>query len=153
MPALLIDGEAVLDSVAIIQFLADRHGRFTFPAGTIERARQDSFTQFAVDELEGACWNHAKHSFVLPEELRTPSAKSAFAHDFATALKTLEKRLSDNPFVMGETFTVPDLVIGHVAGWGLSCGYEWPAGRLGDYFERLRSRPAFLRAKEAAKAG
>ncbi|MEZ5799970.1 MAG: glutathione S-transferase N-terminal domain-containing protein [Nitratireductor sp.] len=30
VPALLADGEAIIDSVAIIQFLADRHGRFTF---------------------------------------------------------------------------------------------------------------------------
>lgn len=148
VPALLVDGEAILDSVAIIQFLADRHGQFTFSAGTLERARQDSFTQFAVDEVEGACWNHAKHSFVLPEELRSATAKPAFAHEFRSAMKTFEERLGDNAYAMGETFTVPDLIIGHVAGWALNCGYEWPADRLTDYFERVRSRPAFLRAIE-----
>jgi glutathione S-transferase len=49
---LVVDGEAILDSVAICQFLADNHARFTFPAGTLKRARQDSWTQFAVDDVE-----------------------------------------------------------------------------------------------------
>ena len=39
VPALLVDGEAITDSVAIMTFLADRHAALTFPAGTVERAR------------------------------------------------------------------------------------------------------------------
>jgi glutathione S-transferase len=54
VPSLVVDGETINDSVAIIQFLADKHGKMTFPAGTIKRAQQDSFTQFCVDEIEGA---------------------------------------------------------------------------------------------------
>ncbi len=65
--------DAVFDSVAICQFLADRHGHLTFKAGTIERAHQDSFTQFAVDDIESALWTAAKHTFVLPEEYRVPA--------------------------------------------------------------------------------
>ena len=53
----LIDGpDAIIDSVAICQYLADKHGRFTFPAGTVKRAHQDSFTQFAMDDVESTLW-------------------------------------------------------------------------------------------------
>ena len=49
----LKDGEHdIIDSVAICQYLADKHGKLTFAAGTIQRAHQDSFTQFAVDDVE-----------------------------------------------------------------------------------------------------
>ncbi|MCB1449787.1 MAG: glutathione S-transferase family protein [Nitratireductor sp.] len=153
VPALLADGEAIIDSVAIIQFLADRHGRFTFPAGSIKRAQQDSFTQFACDDLDGACWNYAKHSFILPEALRVPEAKPAFAHDFAKAMSAFEQRLGDRQFVMGDEFTVPDLLIAHTAGWAKSCKFPWPEGKVTDYFERVRARPAFLKAMEIREAG
>ena len=37
---ILIDGEAAItDSVAICTYLADKHGQFTFPAGTIKQLR------------------------------------------------------------------------------------------------------------------
>ena len=50
---LLQDGsDYVIDSVAICQYLADKHGKLTFPAGTIQRAQQDSFTQFSTDDVE-----------------------------------------------------------------------------------------------------
>ena len=70
VPALLVDDDVILDSSAIIQYLADTHGKFTFPVGTIERAQQDSFLHFANDELDAICWTLAKHTFVLPKELR-----------------------------------------------------------------------------------
>lgn len=152
VPVFLVDGEAVLDSTAIIQFLADRHGKFTFPAGTLERAHQDSFTQFALDELEGPCWNHAKHSFILPEAMRVREAKTAFRHEFERSVEIFGQRLADHPHVMGEEFTVPDLLIGHIAGWAKQCGYEWPQGNVSEYFERIRSRPAFARAWDIREA-
>ena len=44
--------ETLRDIVAICQFLADKHGKLTYPAGSLARAKQDSFTQFAMDDVE-----------------------------------------------------------------------------------------------------
>lgn len=141
----LLDGDAVLtDSVAICTYLADKHGKLTFPAGTLDRARQDSFTQFCVDELEGALWTAAKNSFANPEDVRVPEVKKACAFDFARGLKTLEARLGDGPYVMGETFTIADIIIGHCGGWAVAAKFDLPKdGPLAAYFKRLRERPAF----------
>lgn len=82
-----IDGpDAIIDSVAICQYLADKHGRFTFPAGTVKRAHQDSFTQFAMDDVESALWTAAKHTFVLPKELRVEDVKKACRYEFVRAM-------------------------------------------------------------------
>jgi len=65
------DGDTVLiDSVAICQYLADKHGRLTHRAGTPLRGLQDSFTQFAMDDVEYPLWTEAKHRFVYPEKHR-----------------------------------------------------------------------------------
>ena len=46
VPMLQVGDDVIIDSVAICQYLADVHGKFTAQAGTIERALQDSWTQF-----------------------------------------------------------------------------------------------------------
>lgn len=153
LPA-LADGDAVLiDSVAIVQYLADKHGAMTFPAGTIERARQDGFTQFAVDVIEGALWTAAKNSFVFPEDQRVaaikPQCEAACLKGFADAVAMM-----DGPFAMGETFTVPDLLIGHLANWA-ERGSKWtlPAeGPVAEYLARVRGRPALKAAFERGMA-
>ena len=145
----LHDGDAALrDSVAICTYLADKHGSLTHPAGTIERARQDALTQFCVDEVEGALWTAAKNTFVNPEEHRAEAVIPVAKYEFAKALKTLEKHLAGNEFVCGGGFTVPDLLLGHCAGWAKNAGFPIPDGPVAEYLARMRARPALARAME-----
>ncbi len=148
IPCLLVGDDAIIDSVAIIQFLADRHKQLTFPAGTIKRAQQDSFTQFCCDEIDGALWTAGKNSFVHPEEMRVPAIKPTAKYEFANAMKTLEARLGDKEFVMGDTFTIPDLLLGHCANWATGAKFDIPEGPVAEYFKRVTSRPAYQRAKD-----
>jgi len=148
VPCLIVDGEAIIDSVAIVQFLADKHSQLTFPAGTVKRAQQDSFTQFCCDEVDGSLWMAAKNSFIHPEDMRVPAIKPTAKYEFANAMTTLETRLGDNEFVMGDTFTVPDLLLGHCANWAVGAKFDLPDGKVGEYFKRVTARPAYQRAKE-----
>ena len=111
VPALM-DGDAALtDSVAIVTYLADKHGRFTAPAGTIARAKQDAMTQFCVDAIEGALWTAAKNSFANPEEHRCADIKRVCVYEFEKAIASLDQMLGDKEFVMGDAFTVPDITL------------------------------------------
>lgn len=149
VPILQTGEDFIIDSVAIIQFLADKHGKLTFPAGSIARAHQDSWTQFAMDDIESPLWFNAKNSFILPEELRSETAQKACRYDFDRALGVLETRLGQKTFCMGDEFTVPDILLGHCANWAQK-GAEWvlPAGPAVSYFDRVRDRPAYHRAIE-----
>ncbi|MCY1706714.1 glutathione S-transferase family protein [Pannonibacter sp. SL95] len=152
---ILIDGDSVLtDSVAIVQYLADKHGACTFAAGTVNRAIQDSFTQFCVDEVEGALWTAAKQGILYDN--CAPQIVEVCHKEFSKAMETLAQRLGDKPYVMGDTFTVPDLILGHCGGWAAMSKFPMPKdGLLYDYFKRLRERPAYLamgkRVAEALK--
>lgn len=150
VPVLLVDGQAVTDSVAIVQFLADRHGALTHPAGTLERARQDAMTQFCVDEIEGALWTAAKNSFVLPEDKRVPAIKDTCRYEFAVAMDRLAARLGQSEFIAGADMTVPDILLGHCAGWAVAAKFELPGGPVGAYFDRLRQRAALRCAMQRA---
>lgn len=146
IPALIDGSDTVIDSVAIIQYLADKHNSITHPAGTIERAKQDSFTQFACDEMDGILWTMAKHTFVLPEHLRCEEVKTACRWDFERALRILEQRLGDNTYLTGASFTVPDVLVTHCANWASNNDIEIDSEALNLYFERVRSRQAYKKA-------
>ena len=151
VPVLLTDDEVITDSSAILQYLADTHNQFTFATGTIERAKQDSFLHFANDEMDSVCWAMAKHKFVLPKELRVSEVIKACEYDWNNAMNTLAKRLGENQFVMGDQFTVPDIVITHVIGWAKLYDFETPDSNLLEYFERNRSRPAYQKVAALRK--
>lgn len=149
IPALLDGDEVLLDSVAIIQYLADKHGKLTFPAGTIKRAKQDSFTQFACDEMDGTLWTAARNSFILPEERRVPAIKDTLRWEFTHSMKTLARRLGDNTYLMGETFTVADIITAHCGTWGRGAGFDISEPVVNAYIDRAISRPAYKRASKA----
>lgn len=149
VPILLDGNDAIINSVAICQYLADKHGQCTFPPGTIERAHQDSFTQFATDDVESSLWTVSKHKFVLPEALRVPAVTEACRYDFDRAIQSLAKRLGSKSYVMGERFTVPDLLLGHCGGWAESIGWTVNDATVADYFSRVRARPAFIKTVAA----
>ena len=148
IPVVIIDGEPLTDSTAILQHLADRQGDFTFRAGTIERARQDGWTCLLLDEFDACLWTAAKHSFVLPEEVRVKAVKPALKWEFGKAVARLAARMGDSPFLMGESMTVPDFILTHCLGWANIAGFAHSEPAVDAYFERLRSRPAFHRVSQ-----
>lgn len=141
------DAAVIIDSTAIVQFLADRHQALTFGTGTIDRAHQDSFTHFALDEFDAVCWTLARHDFVMPETLRQKEAVlPGIRWDIERAESNLEARLGHRPYVMGDDLTVPDIVLGHCLGWVQRSNLAITSETVIAYFERLKARPAFQRA-------
>ena len=146
VPTLDANGVNIADSTAIVTYLADKYNQLTFPAGTIERAQQDSFTQFILDELDSILWTAARHSFVLPKEMRVSELKDTLRWEFARSLKILESRMGSGPNVMGEKFTIPDIILTHIGGWARVAKFDIPDGKLRDYFRRQIKRPAYISA-------
>jgi len=153
VPALLVGDDVILDSVAICQFLADKHDNLTHQAGSIERAKQDSWTHFALDDIESALWTFAKHKFILPPELRVPDIAKSTKYEFERAMAFLETRLGDQEFVTGDKMTIPDILLCHCANWAQN-GPKWeiPKGPVEDYIERMRSRPAYKKTMQLRNA-
>ena len=145
IPALR-DGDAcMVDSTAILTYLADKHGKLTYPAGTVDRARQDGMTHMVLDELDAVLWTAARHSFILPEDKRVPEVKDSLKWEFTRNIE----RLADNmegPFLMGEQMTIADIIAAHCLNWAYSAKFEIDQPKLLAYAKVMRSRDAFKRA-------
>lgn len=146
VPVLIVDGTPVTDSTAILTYLADHHGTLTHQAGTLERARQDSLTQLILDEFDAALWMAARHSFILPEELRMSAIKNTLRWEFERSQRTLLHRMGEGDYLMGDQMTVPDIILAHCLTWALVARFPIVDARLSDYLDRMRARPAFQRA-------
>lgn len=146
VPVLMIEETPVTDSTAILSYLADKHGGFTQAPGTLERARQDSLTHFLLDEFDSVLWMAARHSFVLPKELRKAEIKDSLKWEFARSQRTLVRRMK-GPFLMGDQMTVPDILLTHCGIWAEAAGFPIEEADLAEYLEWMRARPALLRAQ------
>ncbi len=146
----LRDGDTVLtDSLAIMNYLADRAGRLTFPPGTPERAKMDARINFVLTEMEAPLWLMARHGFVLPEEARVPGMRAVAEADFAHAEARFETLLGGEEFFGGETFSLADIFAADLARWARQAKIALTSEVFGAYADRVATRPGWARAVQA----
>ncbi|MDA5092907.1 glutathione S-transferase family protein [Aliiroseovarius sp. KMU-50] len=148
VPVLIEDGVTLTDSTAILTYLADKHGRLTYPAGTIERAHQDGFTGFLLDEFDACLWTAARHSFILPEERRVPEVKDTLKWELARSVDELMRRKRPGPFLMGENMTIADIIAGHCGTWAENARFDVQNEEFRTYLKSLTTRDAYKRARQ-----
>ena len=145
---ILKDGEAVItDSTAILTYLADKHGALTYPAGTVDRAQQDSLTHQILDEIDAVLWTAARHSFVLPEEKRVAEVKPSLMWEYSRNVSSIMAR-AKGPYLMGDMMTVPDIILTHCGGWAMSAKFPTDNAEFKAYLKNARARPAFQKLRK-----
>jgi len=142
VPALaLADGSTLTEGSAIVQYLADQKPEMKLaPAqGSIECYRLQQWLNFISTEL---------HKGVGP--LFNPNVPDAVKEMVVTVLgKRLDivaRQLGEHDFIMGDGFTVADAYLFTVLSWAPHLNLDlsaWPV--LGDYVQRIGSRPAVLK--------
>ena len=145
VPALIVEGEVLPDSIAIMTFLSDRHNALTFPAGSVERLRMDGQIQFLLEEFDSLLWMAAKNSFINPINQRAPEVKPVLKWEFERSLTRLEERLQGK-FLMGGTFTIADILAVHCLNWAHNAKFPAVSEALKAYTKRCRDRDAYKRA-------
>lgn len=140
---ILVDGEAVVtESAAIALYLGDRYGYGTLAPRVDEPAR-------------GA---YLRWSFYAPSVIEVGSLAQAAKWDYRPGqagwgtheamLATIEHAIGSGPFLLGERFTMSDVVFGGTVRWMLNFGMLEKRPAFVDYVARLDARPAWKRAVE-----
>jgi len=154
VPAFLDGDVKMTESAAICQYLAERH-----PASGLK---------VAPDEADYGLWLNDLHfgeaTLTFPQTLvlrysrfetperQQPQVVEDYARWFLSRLKTLTPRLEQHAFLCADRFTAADVSVGYALllaeKLGLQASFT-PA--VAAYWERLRQRPAFLRAQQAER--
>jgi len=115
----LVDGDfALFESAAICNYLAEKYPESNFipKAGTRARALYDQWMFFCMSELEQPLWLISKHTFIYPEEKRSPEAIQLAKEDFLKTVRVLENHMANRSYV-GDSFQVVDILIGQTLLW------------------------------------
>nr|WP_298414032.1 glutathione S-transferase family protein [uncultured Halomonas sp.] len=142
VPALK-DGEMTLfESAAICRYLAERYGQDSLmPRDLVKRAKLDQWLFFIASELEQPLWTQAKHKFALPQERRVPAVIPTAAWEFQRALAALQREFDGQGWLVGDEFTIGDIMLGHTLSWAKGAKQTLPAA-LQAYLQRCNARPA-----------
>lgn len=150
IPTLEVDGDILTDSTAIMTFLGDRHEAMTYPAGSVERGRQDAMTCRLNDEFDAVLWAAARLTRIVPEELRVPDVVPALHWDFERNLRGLERDFA-GPFLLGDRMTLADILATHCLLWAGGAKFPVESEVLKPYLHEMTARPAYAAAR--AKMG
>ena len=143
VPAVVINGEPLFEAAAICTYLADLvpEKGLIAPSGTRERALHLQWVSFALTEMEAYVWSNARNTFVLPEKERVKALFKQNNQAYIHAAKVLDKVLEDKEYLVGDRFSVTDILVGFVLNWGNGMGLLDKTPNLQKYLERLKARP------------
>ena len=145
VPALK-DGEIIVfESAAIIAYLADTFPErgFAPPTSSPQRAAYYQWIIYAMATLEPCVIALVAHTTKRPEKDRLPTIAQESRAEFIRAARPVEELLRNRPFLLGESITAADLVLGSVMNWAAAVKLIDDFPQLQGYVERLRARPAF----------
>jgi glutathione S-transferase len=143
VPVLEHDGGFVFESAAICLHLSDLHpGAGLVPGlGTHERALVYQWAVFGPAEMEPPLVEAAVYGQTDPE--RAAGARERFD----AAAGAIADALGGNEFLVGDRFTVADVLIGSVLSFPIRAGFaDILPDSMQDYVGRLSQRPAYQRA-------
>ncbi len=146
----IVDGDFVLtESAAICTYIGDKNPELGLvpEANTPERAKYNQWLFFVIGELEQPLWTLGKHRFALPEKHRVPEIFDTAKWEFGLAAKVLAKGLGDKEYLVGDRFTMADLMAAQTLMWAKMVKRELPDS-LNSYVGRIKGRPALARAIE-----
>jgi len=148
VPTLVDQDLVVTESAAILNYIARKKPKANLMPATVElKARYDEISFFVLSELEQSLWTYAKHSFALPESMRVPEVKDTTKLEFKTTIKALQQLFDGEGFVVGDQFTMADILLAHTLAWAEKAKFEVP-DELIAYRKRMYGREACLKAIE-----
>ena len=143
VPAVLINGEPLFEAAAICTHLADLAPEkgLIAPSGTRDRALHLQWVSFALTELEAYVWSNARNTFVLPKEQRITALFEQNNKAYMHAAKVLDKVLENTDYLVANSFSVTDILVGFNLNWGNGAGLLEQTPNLQKYLSRLKERP------------
>lgn len=150
IPALQIDGRAIFESGAILQYLTEREGRLAPLPGSPERADFLEWLHFAETQASILQNLNIQHIFLRPVSARSLPLMRLDTKRLAVTAQALDRHLRKSRTLLAE-FSAADCMLGFniEALFRFLGPGDYPA--LAAYRDRMTARPAYSRA--VARAG
>jgi GST-like protein len=151
VPTLVVDGTPLFEAIAIMQWLGERYGveRGLWPAAeSPDRLTALSWTTWAYVTYGALInvLNFAQSPMVEPALHHPPLATEAVQR-LDALLARLETRLAERSNLLGDDYSLADLILACVVTYSTYCGVSVDGhARVKDWLERFYARPAYRKA-------
>lgn len=149
VPALRVGDHMMIESGAMLVYLADEHsdGGFAVPVESPARAEYLQWIFFAGCSLEPGLVQHWYHTQGWDEEARSSAQAAIGLENFHAAARVVADHVADREYMVDGRFTAADIAIGSVLGMARGFGFLDQHPPLIDYGRRVGSRAAAKRAR------
>jgi glutathione S-transferase len=148
---LFLDGDVRLtESIAILQYLAARHGPTSLAVGPQEPGFPDYLQFLEVGEatLATPLTSLVRTRFMAPDDQKANWTVENSKAVFVNRVQLVAEQLKTHEFMAADRFTAADISVGYALGFGEGLGLaEGYAPSVTDYWRGLQERPAHQRAK------
>ena len=144
VPAIVHDERIVTEAAAICAYLADAFPARALAPPPAERAAYYRWLFFFAGPIEAAVINNALGLEVPPDK----AAMSGYGTSLDALTDVVDAALQQTPYIAGAQFTAADVYCGSQIGWGMQFGTLEKRPAFTAYWERLSSRPAYMKATE-----
>jgi glutathione S-transferase len=142
VPAIVHDGQVVTECAAICAYLADAFPDAGLAPQVHERAAYYRWMAFGAGPLEQAITNRSM-GWEGPEDKQAMLGYGSYD----LVVDALAGWLAGRDYICGDRFTAADVYVGAQVDWGQAFGTLPANPAFTAYAERLRARPAYMRAK------
>ncbi len=147
IPTLRDNGKDIIESCAILQYLAEKHPTELLP---LDARKWDVipwvYWQAAnVGPVFGNKLSYTRYMDDVPGDLKQHPLER-FNNEALRLVSVLDKKLGDNPWVCGDTFTIADIALyPWIRGWKWSKVNITTRPRVVAWVDRVRARPGVER--------
>jgi glutathione S-transferase len=145
----LKDGDFVLwESAAIITYIGDLAPKKTLVPSIDSpkaRATYNKWLHFANCELDSLLFTIEKHKWRYPEEQRNPEVIKQALSELQKPLEIITKHLESNDYLLGENFSMADILMAHCLNWARYREAFGDNEILNAYTKKLSKREAYPR--------
>ena len=148
VPVLVDKGRAIFESCAIARYLASAYGDggAFWPSDPLARAEVDKWAEWAKTTWAPSVMNATFYPLVRtsPQD-RDPKIMAQDMAKLLVQADLIEGQLGKGPYITGESFTLADIIAGHILYRYFTVPWERPElPNLKAYYERLQERAAFV---------
>ncbi len=154
VPTLVVDGNPLFESVAIMQWLGDRYGvaQGLWPAA-------DDPARLAA--LSWTTWSYVSFGMLINvlNFAQSPMVDSSLHHPplaedaqrrVGESLDVLEAQLANRPYLLGNDYSLADLIVACVITYSTYCGVSVDGHpRIGAWLQRFQARNSYRKVWEA----
>ena len=151
IPTLLVDGEPVFESAALVMYLADAYpmAGLAPPLDSLDRARYYQWLVYMANALQPPF-----RAWFYPEEpagaANVDAVKEGARQKLEAAFERIDAHLAENgPWLLGDKISAADFFLTMMMRWSRNMprpATKWP--HLAKLAERMKARPSFKKLYE-----